>query len=204
MIKRAFKLKRAITFPPISINILENMKLNDDVYIVIDEETEALQILYHGGGEKEYIILVPGDPAFVVLKLSKNGKKNLLDAISKLVQYFKLDKTLIEEIEAISEIYLLLDELTKKSMKNKAKEILDNISPLIREIKDRDVLEEIISALKIAIPRIAARKIINDIEIPERVMKYFSREELIRIFMEELPTKEIESYIWRFIKKLIE
>ena len=203
MIKRVFKLKNI--FRGLSHQIdLKKLQIEDGVKMLVDEETNALKLTYKRDREEEYIILVPGDPSFVVMKISKKSLGAIFNAFRELVKARILEEALEEEVTCIVEVYLLLDKITKEQLKMTIREIIEKeVVKVIEAVRDEDFLIEFLPHLKTIVPRVAARKILKKINLSEKVRKCFSYDELEKIFVEELVIGDAESFTWRFIKKFI-
>ncbi len=203
MIKRVFKLNS--TFKGLGRQtFLERKRVQDSVEIVPDKETGALKLVYKESREGEYIILVPGEPSFIVIKISRAGFDALLNALRELVKTGVLERGSIDEIECIAELYLLLEKVSREQLKIVVKEVIEKeVAKILESISDEDFLVEFLPSLKTIVPRVSARKILKRLDSLEKVRRCFSDDELERIFVEELVLGDVESFVWRFVRKYL-
>lgn len=199
MIKRAFKLKSKIDFNRLDINLLQKKIIDLGTFLVMDEDTLALQIITHRAGRKEYIVLIPGKVSFIIINVSERSKDVLLKALEKINKWLKLSNNTLREIKALIDLYLFIDTFNKGEIKARVKELLEKNINYIRQIDPR-ILKNMLTSIADAVVNVVVEDISSNAEFPKKVLQCFSMSELKEIFKHELMITEAKSYALRILK----
>ena len=157
MIKRVFKLKNRINeFDKFTSDSLRTARY--DVKLILDNEIGVLKILYETGKESEYIVLIPGDPSFIIIKASEKGINTLLNSLEESLRGIISEQS-IREIKSIASLYMILEKCRKDMVKLLVKEVTNEFLGFLVHVEDRDLLEEIIRYAPEIISRTAIKKL---------------------------------------------
>jgi len=199
-VKRAFKLRKHFEIDRRYLEVFLGKPINDDVFLVLDKDTDAIQLITHVCGKKEYLVLIPGKPSFIILNLSKDCSELLIKALRVLSQSVNISDEVIEEIDILIDLYLSLDVIAKGKLKLKTKEIVEYLTPILSQIDDRIILENMIPYLVKGITKAAIRKLFTPDYFSNKVINAFTLDELYDIFEQEILTQEVENYVLRLLK----
>lgn len=199
-IKRAFKLKNRIVLDDKYLGKMTVIGQIGDVYIVPDRDTLAIQLITHTEKGKSYIVLIPSDPSFVILKVDKESAMRILEALKSLRSRFQLNKDAVKEIEIITDLYLSLEKISKEWSQNEVKKVINNILPGLSQISDEEILATLIPHIAEGLLNVILKRIFSTRFFSEKVRNFFTESELKEIFEQELYAEEIKKYILRILK----
>ncbi len=199
MIKRAFKLKNQIEFDKIDVNILQRDIIDYGTYIVMDKDTLALQIITHIAGRKEYVILIPGRNSFIILNISEKSRDVLLKALKKIGEKIPISNEALKEIRAIMDIYLFIDTFDKGIIKSKVKDIIEKNIEVLSKL-DKRLLKNLLPCISESIVNIVLEDLFYNTAFPKKALEYFDKDELKRIFLNEIMITDAYSYALRLLK----
>ncbi len=200
MIKRAFKLKNDLGFGQHDVEKLQGEIINDDIFILIDKDTNAVQIITHINGRKEYLVLIPGKPSFIVMNIDEKGKDKFIYALKELAKIIRINDKAVKEVEVILQLYLSLEKIDKGVLKQKVRELIEENAQAFQQIRNKNLIDTLIPFLAKGFARAIINEIFTPNIFPEEVLRTFSIEELYEIFEEELILDEVESYALRILK----
>ena len=175
----------------------------ESCYFVQDKYTDALQIVTHVNGKKEYIVLVPGNPSFVIINASTKSKPLLINALHAISDIVNLKEEVLNEIEIIFDLYLSLENIGTGLLKEKVKETISEIEPFLKSLRI-DLLVALLPNIAKGIVKYVIKSTFNTSYFPQKVLSYYTEDELLDIFEQELLVGEIEGYALRLLKSISE
>ena len=208
--KTAFILDTTFFLSPWEIR---NLKPNNigDVKVVVNPDTLTVSFEILTKKDKNYLRLILSKPIFLVIKSKKTYIPKLVEAISAYFSQINMENEMILDLQKkISRYLYLLDfaNLIKERIYDIANEVITDLVPLLKNIRNPSLRTCIIDKIKTCVIKEIVSRILSE-PIYEDEIKLmaehfnFSIDEIKDIITETINTKMLESYIEKSLRDKI-
>jgi len=193
---------------------IRNLRPNniDGVNVIINPDTLTVSFEIPTKKDKNYLRLVLSKPIFLVVKSKKNYIPKLLEAIGQYFSQINIETEMLSDLQKKIRKYIHLLEfvdIVKEKLHIFADNVINELVPLIRGIKDPNFRMCIIDKIKqCVIKEIVSRILLDPIyenEIKLMIENFnFSIEEIESVITEVINTKKLESYIEKSFRNILQ